>query len=227
MPIGRTGFLVTGAFLVSQKPLPVAVLISGTGRSLKNLLDRIEADGLNIEIRLVISSTPSAKGLQYAEKANLPIAVIERTKFATREAYSEAIFDRCRKAGAELVVMAGFIKRLVIPGDFENRVTNIHPSLVPSFCGKGYYGHHVHEAVLEYGVKLSGCTVHFVDNEYDHGPVILQKCVPVLADDTLDSLEARVFAAECEAYPEALSLVAAGRVAVRGRRVHILADESA
>lgn len=212
--------------MVSHKPLPVAVLISGTGRSLKNLLDRIEADGLHIEIRLVISSTPSAKGLQYAEKANLPIEVIERTKFATREAYSEAFFSRCRKAGAELVVMAGFIKRLVIPADFENRVTNIHPSLVPSFCGKGYYGHHVHEAVLEYGVKLSGCTVHFVDNEYDHGPVILQKCVPVHADDTLDSLEARVFAAECEAYPEALSLVAAGRVAVRGRRVHILPDEA-
>ncbi len=212
--------------MVSHKPLPVAVLISGTGRSLKNLLDRIEADGLHIEIRLVISSTPSAKGLQYAEKANLPIEVIERTKFATREAYSEAFFNRCRKAGAELVVMAGFIKRLVIPADFENRVTNIHPSLVPSFCGKGYYGHHVHEAVLEYGVKLSGCTVHFVDNEYDHGPVILQKCVPVHADDTLDSLEARVFAAECDAYPEALSLVAAGRVAVRGRRVHILPDEA-
>ena len=112
-------------------------------------------------------------------------------------------------------------KRLVIPDDLENRVVNIHPALVPSFCGKGFYGHHVHEAALRYGVKLSGCTVHFVDNEYDHGPVILQKAVPVLDEDTPDSLADRVFAAECQAYPEALQLIAAGRVSVEGRCVRI------
>jgi len=98
---------------------------------------------------------------------------------------------------------------------------NIHPALIPSFCGKGFYGHHVHEAALAYGVKLSGCTVHFVDNQYDHGPVILQVPVPVLDDDTPDTLADRVFAAECEAYPKALQLLAEGRVRVEGRRVRI------
>ena len=118
--------------------------------------------------------------------------------------------------------MGGFLWRITIPDDFANRVTNIHPGLVPAFCGKGYYGHRVHEAVLEYGAKLSGCTVHFADNQYDHGPVILQKAVPVLDDDTPDTLAARVFEAECEAYPEALQLIADGRVRVEDRRVRIL-----
>ena len=117
--------------------------------------------------------------------------------------------------------MGGFLKRLSIPADFANRVVNIHPALVPSFCGEGFYAHRVHEAVLEYGAKLSGCTVHFADNQYDHGPVILQKAVPVRDDDTPETLAARVFAAECEAYPEALRLIAAGRVSVEGRRVRI------
>ena len=117
--------------------------------------------------------------------------------------------------------MGGFLKRVTIPEDFANRVVNIHPALVPAFCGEGFYGHRVHEAVLEYGAKLSGCTVHFADNQYDHGPVILQRAVPVLDDDTPETLAARVFEAECEAYPEAIRLIAAGRVAVEGRRVRI------
>ena len=117
--------------------------------------------------------------------------------------------------------MGGFLKRITIPEDFAHRVVNIHPALIPAFCGDGFYGHRVHEAVLEYGAKLSGCTVHFADNQYDHGPVILQRAVPVLDDDTPDTLAARVFAAECAAYPEAIGLIAAGRVAVEGRRVRI------
>ena len=117
--------------------------------------------------------------------------------------------------------MGGFLKRVTIPEDFTNRVVNIHPALVPAFCGDGFYGHRVHEAVLEYGAKLSGCTVHFADNQYDHGPVIVQRAVPVLDDDTPETLAARVFEAECEAYPEALRLIAAGRVTVEGRRVRI------
>jgi len=103
-------------------------------------------------------------------------------------------------------------------------VTNNHPSLIPAFCGQGFYGHHVHEAVLAYGVKLSGCTVHFADNQYDHGPVILQRAVPVLDDDTPDTLAARVFEAECEAYPEALRLIASGRLRLDGRRVRCMPD---
>jgi phosphoribosylglycinamide formyltransferase-1 len=118
--------------------------------------------------------------------------------------------------------MGGFLKRLDIPADYANRVVNIHPGLIPAFCGQGFYGHRVHEAVLEYGAKLSGCTVHFADNQYDHGPVILQKAVPVTSDDTPDTLAARVFEAECEAYPEAIQLIAEGRVVLEGRRVRVL-----
>ncbi len=117
--------------------------------------------------------------------------------------------------------MGGYLTHVLIPPDFENRVLNIHPALIPAFCGRGFYGHHVHEAVLEYGAKVSGCTVHFVDNQYDHGPIILQKVVPVLDDDTPDSLAARVFAAECEAYPEALRLLGRGKVVVEGRSVRV------
>ena len=131
------------------------------------------------------------------------------------------MFDACRDADAQYVVMGGFLSYVPIPPDFENRVLNIHPALIPAFCGHGFYGHHVHESVLAYGAKVSGCTVHFVDNQYDHGPVILQKVVPVLDDDTPDTLAARVFDAECEAYPEALNLLASGRVTVEGRRVRV------
>jgi len=205
----------------SRPPLPIAVLISGTGRSLANMIEKIRAGELDCDIRLVVSSTPEAKGLAFADKAAIPAAVLRRGDFPSREEYSRAIFDRVRAAGAQLVVLAGFLKQLAIPDDFVHRVVNIHPALIPAFCGKGFYGHHVHEAALAYGVKLSGCTVHFVDNEYDHGPVILQVAVPVLDDDTPDTLADRVFAAECEAYPRALQLIAEGRVRVEGRRVRI------
>lgn len=206
---------------VPRRPLRLAVLISGTGRTLKNLLARVAAGTLDAEICLVISSTARAGGLQYAKEAGVPAAVFPRSQFGSQDDYSQAVFDACRNARAELVVLAGFLKRLTIPADFVNRVVNIHPALVPAFCGKGFYGHHVHEAALAYGVKLSGCTVHFVDNEYDHGPVILQKAVPVLEDDTPESLAARVFEAETEAYPEAIQWIAEGRVTVDGRRVRI------
>jgi phosphoribosylglycinamide formyltransferase-1 len=205
----------------STKPLRIVVLVSGGGRTLRNLIRYVDAGRLTIEIPLVISSSPKARGLQFAEDAGIPSAVIQRKAFPSQDAFSRAVFDRCREVGADLVVMGGFLKRITIPEDFTNRVTNIHPALIPSFCGEEMYGHRVHEAVLEYGVKLSGCTVHFADNQYDHGPVILQKAVPVLDDDTPDSLAARVFEAECEAYPEALQLIADGRVTVEGRRVRI------
>ncbi len=202
-------------------PLPVAVLISGSGTTLRNLIEKIDAGTLPVDIRRVISSAPGARGLQYAAQAEIPAEVIERRAFPNQDAFSRAVFDQCRAAGAKVVVMAGFLKRLTIPDDYTNRVTNIHPALIPAFCGQGMYGRRVHEAALEYGVKLSGCTVHFADNEYDHGPVILQKAVPVLDDDTPDTLAARVFEAECEAYPAALRLLAEGRITVEDRRVRI------
>ncbi|MFO0905934.1 MAG: phosphoribosylglycinamide formyltransferase [Pirellulales bacterium] len=205
----------------SVRNLPVAVLISGGGTTLRNLLALRDAGQLPIDVRLVLSSNPQARGLEYAAAAAIPACTLVRKDFASDEAYGEAVFGACRAAAVDLVVMGGFLKFVPIPTDFTNRVVNIHPGLIPAFCGHGMYGHHVHEAVLEYGAKISGCTVHFVDNQYDHGPIILQHVVPVLDDDSPDSLAARVFAAECEAYPAALRLIAAGKVRVEGRRVRV------
>jgi phosphoribosylglycinamide formyltransferase-1 len=197
----------------------IVVLISGGGTTLKNLLAVKAAGKLDVEIALVISSNAKAAGLAIAESAGIPTVVLARGAFADDDTYSRAMFDACRATAAAWVVMGGFLTYVPIPPDYENRVLNIHPALIPAFCGKGFYGHHVHQAVLEYGAKLSGCTIHFVDNQYDHGPIILQKTVPVLDDDTPESLAARVFAAECEAYPEALRLLTSGKVRVEGRKV--------
>lgn len=191
--------------------IPLAVLISGGGTTLRNLLQKIAEGTLPAEIRLVISSNPAAKGLKYAADAGIRTIVAEKRAATSAEEYSAAIFAPCRAAGVELVVMGGFLKHVLIPADFENRVINIHPSLIPEFCGKGMYGHHVHQAVLDAGVRQSGCTVHYVDNLYDHGPILLQRAVPVLHGDTAESLAARVFAAECEALPAAIAQIAQQR----------------
>ncbi len=205
----------------STSPLNIAVLISGGGTTLRNLIQKIDAGQLDVQIKLVVSSSPNARGIEFATAAEIPSVVVERKKFDSVESFSRVIFDRCRQAGADLIVLGGFLKQVGIPGDYVNRVVNIHPALIPSFCGKGFYGHYVHEAVLDFGAKVSGCTVHFVDNEYDHGPILLQRAVPVMDDDTPDTLAARVFETECEAYPDALQLIAAGRVRLQGRRVRI------
>ncbi|NQT36090.1 MAG: phosphoribosylglycinamide formyltransferase [Planctomycetes bacterium] len=207
-----------------KPPLRLAVLISGSGTTLLNMIQRIDAGTLDVEIVLAMANTPRATGLQYADAAGIPFAVVDHTQFDSRDEFSRVVFDQCRTAGAEAVALAGFLRRLTIPDDFQNRVLNIHPALIPAFCGKGYYGHHVHEAAIDYGVKISGCTVHFVDNQYDHGPVILQKTVPVFDDDTPDDLDHRVRAAEREAYPEALQLLATGRLEVSDRRVRVLPE---
>lgn len=209
--------------LEERAPLKVVLLISGGGTTLRNLLERISAGRLNVQAVGVVSSSATARGVEIARAAGLPTAIYERRQFTDTGAYSRAIFDWCRQRQTDLIVMGGFLKLLEIPDDFTLRVVNIHPSLIPAFCGHGFYGRHVHEAVLEYGAKVSGCTVHFVDNQFDHGPILLQRTVPVLDDDTPESLARRVFEAECEAYPEALSLIAAGRVRVEGRRVLIRA----
>jgi len=202
-------------------PIRLAVLISGGGTTLQNFIDRIADGRLRAEIGLVISSNPHAGGIDRAKRAGLPVEVVPRGQFDSVAAFSRAIFDRCRAIEADLVTLAGFLKLLEIPPDFTNRVMNIHPALIPAFCGKGMYGLRVHKAVLDYGAKVSGCTVHFADNEYDHGPIILQRVVPVLDDDTPESLAARVFEQECEAYPEAIRLYAAGALEVVGRRVRV------
>jgi len=204
-----------------SSPLPIAVLISGAGTTLRNLIDRIRTGTQPVEIRLVISSNPKARGLDYAAQAQIPALVFERKKSANAEAFSQAIFGPCRDARVEYVVMGGFLKHVLIPPDFENRVVNIHPALIPAFCGRGMYGLAVHQAVLDYGAKLTGCTVHFVDNEYDHGPIIVQRPVEVSDNDSAQTLQARVFKAECDALPDALTLLAKSKVTVSGRRVTI------
>lgn len=205
---------------MTRSRLPIAVLISGGGTTLKNLLAYIDRGALDVDIKLVISSRPGVKGLEYADAAKIPTAVIRRCDFATPEEFSQANFQCCRDAGVELVVMGGYLRHLLIADDFENRIVNIHPGLIPAFCGEGFYGSRVHEAALEYGVKVSGCTVHFVNNEYDNGPIILQRTVPAYHDDTPEVLAARVFEQECDAYPAAIQAIAAGRISVQGRVVH-------
>jgi phosphoribosylglycinamide formyltransferase-1 len=189
-------------------PLPIAVLISGGGTTLRNLIEKIRSGSLPVEIRLVISSNSNARGLEFAAAAGIPTLVVQKSKSARAAEFSDAIFAPCRAAGVRYVVMGGFLKHVLIPPDFENRVLNIHPALLPAYGGKGMYGLKVHQAVLAAGEKTSGCTVHFVDNEYDHGPVILQRKVEVRESDTPESLQSRVFAAECEAYPDALRKLA-------------------
>lgn len=184
-------------------PLRLAILLSGSGRTLENLLDHIAAGGLPVSVEIVVSNRGNVRGVEVARRAGLPIHVLPRGN-APLTAWSNAIFNACRAVNADLVVMAGFLQLVEIPADFAGRVINIHPALLPAFGGKGFHGMHVHRAVLERGCTVSGCTVHLVDNEYDHGKILLQKTVPVLPDDTPDSLAARVFAAECHALPEAI-----------------------
>jgi phosphoribosylglycinamide formyltransferase-1 len=196
-------------------PLRLVALVSGGGTTLQNLIGRIGAGKLAAEVVGVVSSRADAFGVERAKRAGIPIAVVERAKPA------DQVWAAVRGYAPDLVCLAGWLHLLPIPADFRHRVLNIHPSLLPAFGGKGMYGRRVHEAVLAYGAKVSGCTVHFADDTYDTGPVLVQRCVPVLAGDDPDTLAARVFAAECEAYPEAIGLIAGGRVRVEGRRVVI------
>lgn len=203
-------------------PIRLAVLVSGAGTTLQNLLDEIAARRLDALVDLVVSSRPDAFGLGRAARAGIATSVVPWT--SDTAAASERVFALCRERGAELVVLAGFLKPLTIPADFLGRVMNIHPALLPAFGGKGFYGRRVHEAALARGVKVSGCTVHFADNDYDHGPIILQRTAPVLDDDTPESLAERVFATECVAYPEAIRLFSAGRLRLEGNRVRVSQD---
>ncbi len=194
-----------------QGPLPIAVLISGSGTTLKNLIELRDRGTLPVEFRLVVSSKKEAGGLNYAKESSIPTLVVPKRRTQSAEEHSESVFGPIREAGAQLVVMGGYLQHVLIPVDFENKVINIHPSLIPSFSGKGMYGLKVHQAAIDFGVKVSGCTVHFVDNEYDHGPIILQSTCKVLETDTAESLQRRVFELECEALPAAIRMVAALR----------------
>jgi len=204
--------------------LKLAVLLSGTGRTLENIFDHIADGRLEAEVVVVGSSRADAYGLERARSRGVPTFVVPSRDYRRTSEFSKAIFGELGKYDFDLLLLAGFMCLLELPQELIGRAMNIHPALIPAFCGKGYYGHFVHEAVLRYGVKVSGCTVHFVDNVYDHGPIIIQKTVPVLDDDTPERLAARVFEKECEAYPEAIRLFGEGRLKIEGRRVRVLPE---
>ncbi len=205
----------------STKPARLAVLLSGSGRTLENLASAIAAGSLPARITLVLSSRAEVYGLERAKRLQLPSTVVARKQYADADAYAAAVWPQIRQAGADYVVLAGFLSLLPIPDDYVGRVVNIHPALLPAFGGPGMFGHHVHEAVLAAGCKVSGCTVHFCDQHYDTGPIIVQRTCPVLDTDDADALAARVFEQETQAYVEALQLLLAGRVRVQQRRTVI------
>ncbi|WZO99105.1 phosphoribosylglycinamide formyltransferase [Isosphaeraceae bacterium EP7] len=205
-------------------PIKVAVCASGGGTTLQNLLDQIGDGRLDARVVHVVGSKAGIGAIARAEAAGVPASVALRAG-KSLEAFSREVFDPIRAAGAELVVLGGFLALVEIPDDYAGRVINIHPSLIPAFCGKGFHGAAVHQAAVEAGVKVSGCTVHFADQTYDTGPIIVQRAVPVWAEDTAETLAARVFGAECEALPEAIELFAEGRLRVSGRVVSVVGDD--
>jgi phosphoribosylglycinamide formyltransferase 1 len=207
----------------AKKPLRLGVLLSGGGRTLLNLLDEIRAGRLDAEVVCVMASRDCA-GVGRARAVGLDVTVVPYRDMPNTEAYSARIVKLLDAARVDLVLQAGLLSFWSIPPRYEGRVMNIHPALLPMFGGKGMFGHHVHEAVLAQGCKVSGCTVHFVTNEYDSGPIVLQRCVPVLEGDTPDDLATRVFEQECIAFPEAIRLFAQGRLQVEGDVVRILPD---
>jgi len=205
-----------------SRTLNVAILISGNGTTLQNLIDKINNKTLNARIQIVICSSPDAYGIKRAEQNNIPVAIVQHKDYSQSETFSNTIIKEIEKYPVDLIILAGFLHLFKIPDKYTGKVMNIHPGLIPAFCGKGYYGHHVHKAAIESGVKISGCTVHFVDNEYDRGPIIIQRAVHVHVDDTPDTLAHKVFREECIAYPEAIHLFAEGRLKIEGRKVRVL-----
>lgn len=201
-----------------DRPIRLAACISGGGTTVMNLVEKITSGELQAEIVLVLASRPCA-GVEKAEAAGLPVQIINRADHPSVESFSTELFSHIDNAQADLVLLAGFLSLLRIPARYQFRVLNVHPSLIPAFCGKGYHGQRVHAAALARGVRVSGCTVHFADNEYDHGPIVIQEPVPVLDDDSPESLARRVFEAECRAYPEAIRRFATGRLTIDGQRV--------
>jgi len=188
-------------------------LFSGGGRTILNLLDRIESGELDAHVPLAITNRDCA-GIERLEARGIAVVKLPWTRETSPEDWAARAWPRIEAAGADLVLNGGFLRLLRVPPGWLGRVMNIHPALLPKYGGKGMYGHHVHRAVLAAGEAESGCTVHFTTNEYDAGPVILQRRVPVLPDDTPDTLADRVFAEECEAYPEAIRLYGEGRLAL-------------
>ena len=209
-----------------KRRLKLAILLSGGGSTLHNLIKCREEGRLWADIGLVVSSRPGVRGLDIAAAAGIRSEVVAASQFLDVSAREgERIYDWYRMSDElnklllpdkfDLVCMAGFLSRYYIPEDLLGRVINIHPSLIPMFCGQDMYGDRVHRAVVKAGVRVTGCTVHFADNNYDTGPIILQRACPVYSDDGPKDVQARVFLEECKAYPDAINLLANGRVSFR------------
>ena len=198
------------------KQLSLAVLISGGGTNLQAIIDAIETRALDAKIQFVLSNKADASGLARAQKHGIPTEVLDHKAYPNREAYDHAVVDLLRGRGVELVVLAGFMRLLspVFINAYSNRIMNIHPALLPSFPGL-----HVQKKAVEHGVRFAGCTVHFVNEECDEGPIIIQAVVPVFPDDTDETLAARILRQEHRIYPRAIQLYAEGRLHVNGRRV--------
>jgi phosphoribosylglycinamide formyltransferase-1 len=203
----------------------IAVLVSGGGTNLQALIDaQVRGEIKNGQIVAVIASKPGVYALERAEKSGIPSHVVARTDFASSRDMTVALVDKLHQLNIDLVVLAGFMTILTeeMVQAYPNAILNVHPALIPSFCGAGFYGLHVHEKALEYGVKVSGATVHFVSEECDGGPIVLQKAVPVEEGDTPETLQRRIMEqAEWVILPQAVSLFCEGRLSVEGRIVHI------
>ncbi|MBY0401446.1 phosphoribosylglycinamide formyltransferase [Myxococcota bacterium] len=210
----------------TPRRLRVAVLLSGSGTSLENLFEHIDR-GLPAELVCVLASKKSAFGLRRAEARGVPAIAVPRREFADVAAFNDALHAELARFEPDLVCLLGFLSPFELRGRYAGRALNVHPALIPAFSGQGFYGHHVHEAVLASGVKWTGATVHFVSDDYDEGPILLQETVPVLDDDTPDTLAARVQALERQLVPEAIRLLAEDRVRIEGRRTRILPPKDA
>ncbi len=204
--------------------LSICVFISGRGSNLRALLEAIDARRVDGRVVLVISDKADAGGLALARERGIPALHLVEGQFASPEACASRLLELLEEHQAGFIVLAGYLKKVYreVVERFRHRIINIHPALLPSFGGKGLYGRRVHEAVLEYGCKISGATVHLVDADYDTGAPVLQRCVPVLEGDTPESLAARVLETEHELLPAAVQLFAQGRVRIDGRKVIIL-----
>ncbi len=203
-------------------PLPIAVCVSGSGSNLQSIIDRIEDGTLDAEIRVVLSNRQGAYGLERAAKHGIPARVVEHTQFPSREEFDLEMVRIFKEAGAEAVILAGFM-RILTPAflnAFPDKILNIHPALLPSFPGV-----HGQGDAADYGVKLSGCTVHFVDEKMDHGPIIIQAAVPARPGEGGDELGARILKLEHRIFPQAIHWLAAGRLKIEGRHVRLMGSE--
>ena len=201
-----------------RRQVPIAVLISGSGTNLQSIIDAIEAKELDAKIQVVLSNRADAYGLVRAKKHGIPVEVLDHKRFPSREAFDQAVVDILRGREVELVVLAGFMRLLspVFVGAYSNHIMNVHPALLPAFPGL-----HVQKKAVEHGVRFSGCTVHFVNEECDEGPIIIQAVVPVFPEDTEESLASRILEQEHRIYPRAIQLYSEGRLRIEGRKVFV------